>query len=213
MAEIVGPGAEGTGRDHDGGRLRREPEAPREGSAEGPQRGPLGSLAPRERRAFGALAQMGAQLRLLGARERPVELLRDRELGIGAGQRAFELLAQCAACAEDECLDRARREAEHVGDLRVRASLDLAEDDCGALVERQVTERAPDVLRRGAVVVDELVGDVVVELDLLRAPRRAAEAMEADIVRDLDQPVERRARILAALERPVRVEERRLRDV
>jgi hypothetical protein len=77
-----------------------------------------------------------------------------------------------------------------------------------------MAERAADVLRsRPSVVCDELVGDVVVELDLLRPARCGAEALEADVVRDPDQPVERRARILAALERAVRVEERRLRDV
>ena len=52
-----------------------------------------------------------------------------------------------------------------------------------------------------------------VELDLLRAARRVAEALPADVVRDLDQPVVRAVRSLAALEGAVGAEERRLRDV
>ena len=53
----------------------------------------------------------------------------------------------------------------------------------------------------------------VVELDLARAARRVAEALAADVVRDLDQPVVRRVRALAALEGAVGVEEGRLGDV
>ncbi|HEY2543710.1 MAG TPA: hypothetical protein VGH92_11745 [Gaiellaceae bacterium] len=170
-------------------------------------------MAPGEGRALGALAQVGAKVGLLGAGESPVELLRQRKLGLGARELALELLAQRATGTEDERLDGARRQAEHLADLRVRATLDLAEDDRGALVEREMSERAADVLGRGPVVVDELVGGVVVERDLLRAARRGAEALQADVVRDLDEPVERRARVLPALERPVRVEECRLRDV
>lgn len=213
MPQVVRAGAEGPGRDDDGRGLRREAEAPRKGSAERSQRGPLSPLTPRERRALGALAQVGAELGLLRARKGPVELLRDRKLGPRACQRAFELLAERTARAEDERLDRARREAEHLADLRVRAPLDLAQDDGGALVEGEVAEGAADVFRRRPVVVDELVGDVVVELDLLRPPRGGAEPLKADVVRDPDQPVERRTRVLPALERAVRVEERRLRDV
>ena len=56
-------------------------------------------------------------------------------------------------------------------------------------------------------------GEALVELDLLRAARRVAEALPADVVRDLDQPVVRAVRALAALEGAVGAEEGRLRDV
>jgi hypothetical protein len=219
VPEVVRAGAERSGHDHNRCGLRRQAEAEaaapgQRSPAERPERRPLGPLAPCEGRAVRALAQVGSKLRLLGARKRLVQLLRDRQLRLGARHRALELLAQRAAGPEDERLDRARGEAEHLGDLRVRPSLDLAEDDRGPLVEREVSERPADVLgRRSLVVLDELVGDVVVELDLLRSPRCAAEPLQADVVRDLDQPVERRARVLSALERAIRIEERRLRDV
>jgi hypothetical protein len=155
-----------------------------------------------------------AQLRAFGARELAVQLLRDGELRVCARQRALELLPQRTPRSKDERLHRAHRHAEHLGYLGVRAPLDLAQDDRRALVEGEVAERAPDVLRPGPVVlVDEGVGDVVVELDLLRAPRAGAEPLQADVVRDRDQPVEGRARVLAALERPEGVHEGRLGDV
>src|SRR4029453_1120675 len=56
-------------------------------------------------------------------------------------------------------------------------------------------------------------GDALFELDLLRAAGRVAEALPAGVVCDLDQPVVRAMRALAALERAVGVEERRLGDV
>src|SRR5581483_7816424 len=104
------------------------------------------ALAARERRTVRALAQVRAQLRALGPRELAVELFREGELCLGARERALELFPQRAPSAEDERLDRAHRDAEHLGDLGVRASLDLAEHDRCALVEREVAERAPDVL-------------------------------------------------------------------
>jgi hypothetical protein len=119
--------ADGSGGNDDRGGLRGQAEAaPRKRSAEGTKCGALGPLAPRQGGALGAFAQVGAELGLLRARQRLVELLRDGELGLGARQRALELLAQRAPRAEDECLDRARREPEDLADLGVRASLDLA---------------------------------------------------------------------------------------
>jgi hypothetical protein len=217
VPKVVAAGAHRPGDHDDGGRLRREPEsAPRPGkrSQRAAQGGSLRPLPARERRAVRALAQMRAQLRALRPWERAVQLLRKRELGVGAREHALELFPQRTPRAEDERLDRAHRDAEHLGDLGVRAPLDLAQDDGRALVEREMAERAADVVRsRPVVLVDERVGDVVVELDLLRPPRAGAEALEADVVRDRDQPVERRARVLTALERPEGVHERRLGDV
>ena len=217
MPKVPASGAHRPGDDDHRGCLRRQPEAaprPRKCAQRAAQGRPLRPLPPRERRAVRALAQVGAQLRALGPRKVSVQLLRERDLRVVTRERAFQLLPQRAPRAEDERLDRAHRDAEHLGDLRVRASLDLAEHDRCALVEREVAERAPDVLcSRRVVVVDERVGDVVVELHLLRPPRVRAEALQADVVRDRDQPVERRARILTALERPEGVHERRLGDV
>lgn len=217
VAQVVRPRAEGAGDGDDRGGLRREADAeaaPPRKAAERPQGGPLGPLAAGEAGARRALAQVCTQLRALRARERAVELLRDRDLGVGARERALELLAQRATGSEEQRLDGGRRHAENLGDLRVRASFDLAQDDGGALVEREMPERAADVLGgRPAVVLDDLVGDVVVELHFLRPSRRRAEALQADVVRDLDQPVERRVWLLPPLERAERVEERRLHDV
>ena len=215
MPQVVRPRPDGACGHDDRGRLRREPEPPREGPAERPERRPLRTLAPGDGRAGRALAQVGPELRALGPGDGLVQLFRDEELGVRARDRALELLAQRAPRPEDERLDRARGQPEHVGDLRVRAPFDLAQHDGRPLVEREVSERPADVLCRRPLVVGggDLVGDVVVQLDLLRPARRGPEALEAHVVRDLDQPVERSARILPTLERLVRIQERRLRDV
>lgn len=216
MAQVVRPGTERACDDDDRRRFRSQTDAeaaPPRNAAERAERRPLRTLAPCEAGALGALAEVRTELRALRPRERAVELLRDDELGLCARQRALELLAERASGAEEERLDGGRRHAEHLGDLGVRTAFDLAQDDGGALVEREMPERAADVLCRGTVVVDDRVCDVVVELDLLRSPRLGAEALQADVVRDLDEPVERRARFLAALERAERVEERRLHDI
>jgi len=213
VPQVVRAGPEGPGRDHDRGRLRGEPEpqAAHRDAEQGPQRRPLRPLAAGEGRAGRALAQVGAELRPLRPRKRLVELLRDRDLGLGTCERPLQLFPEGPARAEDERLHRAHRHAENRGDLRVRATLDLAEDDGGTLVERKVAERAADVVRARLVVfLDEGVGDVVVELDLLRPPRRGAEPLQADVVRDRDEPVQRRVRLVPALERAVRVHERDL---
>jgi hypothetical protein len=215
VPQVVRPHPDGPRGNDDCGRLRGQPEAPREGAAERLEGRPLGALAPGDGRARGALPQVGPELRALGPGDRLVQLLRDEELGLGTRDGALELLAQRAPRAENERLDRAPGEPEHLGDLRVRAPFDLAQDDGRPLVEREVSERPADVLRRRPVVVGggDLVGDVVVELDLLWPARRRPEALEAHVVGDLDQPVQGSARVLPALERLVRVEERRLRDV
>ena len=60
----------------------------------------------------------------------------------------LELLPQRAARAEEQRLERGDADAEHVGDLGVRAAFELAHDERGALVRRQLRERAPQVLGR-----------------------------------------------------------------
>src|SRR5207247_5822431 len=99
----------------------------------------------------------------------PVELPRDGELRLVTGQRALELLAQRPSRPEEERLDRARRDAEDLGDVGIRATLELAHDESGALVERKLAEGVADVLRVRGLVVDDPVGYVLVERDLARA--------------------------------------------
>jgi hypothetical protein len=76
-----------------------------------------------------------------------------------------------------------------------------------------VAERAADVLGGERVLLDDGLGELFLVDDLGRPPLRLAEALAADVVRDRDQPVLRRPRLLAVLDRPVGVQERRLRDV
>ena len=153
------------------------------------ERASLGSLPPGETGALRALAEVRAQLSALLPRQTSVELTRDRELSFAAGDRSFELFAQRAACTEDERLDCARRDLEDLGDLGVRAPLELAHHECRPLVEGEMTERAPDVVARRSGVVADRVGDVVLEGHLGRTPRGLAEPLPADVVGDGDQPV------------------------
>ena len=158
---------------------------------------------------------MGAQLAALGPREHPVGLLRQCKLGLHAGQRALELLAQRAATAEDQRLDRADAHPHDLRDLRVGAALELAHHERGALVERKMPERALDVVGGVGVVrlVDRHLGRVLEERHLGGPPLLLPEALAADVVRDRDQPVLRLLRPLTALKRTVGVHERRLRHV
>ena len=132
---------------------------------------------------------MRAKLAPLRSRQPAVELARDRKLRFAARQRPLELFAQSAACTEDERLDGACGDVEDLGDLRVRTSLELAHDERGALVEREMAECPADVVAGGQVVVDDRVRDVVLERDLRRSAGRLAEALPTDVVRDRDQPV------------------------
>src|SRR5262245_66519621 len=77
-----------------------------------------------------------------------------------------------------------------------------------------MAECSADVLSARHVVVDEDVGDVVVEGDLRGSTGRLAEALPADVVGDGDQPVLRLLGTIPLLDvRAVRVQEGRLRDV
>src|SRR5690349_16650759 len=177
-------------------------------------RAALRALTARERCTLGTLAQMRPQLPALLPRQAPVELPRDRELGLAAGQRALELFAQRAPGPEDQRLDRARRDVEDLGDLGIRPALQLAHDERRALVEGEVPEGAPDVLRARRLVVEERVGDVVLKGHLGGAPGRLAEALAADVVSDRDQPVLRLFGPVPLLdERAVSVQEGRLGDI
>ena len=133
-------------------------------------------------------------------------------------RRALGFLAfnQRAALVMRELEGRsyADRRVEDLCDLGVGAALELAHDERGALVESEEAERAADLGRgRDVGVLGRGCGERLVELDLLRPPRGVAEALPADVVRDLDQPVVRLVRALAALEGAVGAEERLLGDV
>src|SRR5207237_7098331 len=210
------------GRSCSAGRGRRRATVTEEGRERGRERdqgqrldrAALGTLPARKVGALLALAQVGAERALLLAREPSVELARDRELGLVAGDRILQLLAEGAAAAEDQRLDGAHRDAEDLGDLLVGTALELAHHERGPLVEGEVAERTADVLGAdGLVVFHHRLRELLVQLDLVRATLRLAEALAADVVRDRDQPVLRCARALAALEGAVGVEEGRLRDV
>ena len=158
---------------------------------------------------------MGAQLPPLTARELAVDLLREEELGLGAGEVALELLAQRAPRAEEHGLDGGDGRAHDLGDLGVAPSFELAHHQRRALVEGELAERALDVLGRVALVAlrDGGLRRVLEELRLLRPSLGLAEALPADVVCDRDQPVLRRLRALAVLHRAERVQERRLRHI
>src|SRR5207302_8131079 len=168
---------EGAGREH-GGRLRRDARPDRRAARAAEERGERGrernrgerleggalrALAPRDGGAVVAGAQVRAQRAALAAGQAPVELLRDRELRLVAGQGALELLAQRPSGSEEERLDGAGRDAEDLRDVGVRATFELAHHEGGALVEGEVAEGPADVLRARGLVVDDPVGDVVVE--------------------------------------------------
>src|ERR1041385_9103407 len=101
-------------------------------------RAALGPLAAGDPGAFLALAEVGAEGAALLALEPPVELARDRELGLVAGDSLLELLAQGATCPEDQRFDGAHREAEDLGDLLIGAPLELAHHERGPLVEGEM---------------------------------------------------------------------------
>ena len=158
------------------------------------------TLPSREGGAVGALAKVRAELAPLRSWQPTVQLARDRKFRFAACQRPFELLAQGAARTKDERLDGARRDVQDLGDLGVRASLELAHDERGALVEPEVAQCAADVLAGGQIVVDDRVRDVVLERDLRRSTGRLPEALPADVVRNRDQPVLRLLRTIPLLD-------------
>src|SRR2546427_13174899 len=128
-------------------------------------------LAACERRAFLARAQVRAQRRLLRARQSSVQLFRECELRLVARQRSLELLAERAPRAEDQRLACAAGDAEDLRDLRIRASLELAHDECGTLIERELAERASDVGGARSLLLGNERADAVVELNLVRPAR------------------------------------------
>ena len=147
---------------------------------------------------------MGAQESPLPAGQPVVERAGNRELGLVAGQGALELLPQSLAGLEEQRLDAGCREGQDVRDFRIGSALHLAHHQYGTLVEREASERSPDVRRSGELLFDEEIG-----LDEALVP--AAQA--ANLVRDREQRVQPRPRPASASEVAIRVEESRVRDL
>ena len=74
----------------------------------------------------------------LSEREPSVELLVDRERRLLTRELLVELLAQRAPGPEEQSLERRDADAEHLGDLGVRATLELAHDHRSTLIGRQL---------------------------------------------------------------------------
>src|SRR5688500_13406126 len=97
---------------------------------------------------------MRAKLRPLVLRQAPVELEREHALGFATRERPFELLAKRAPRAEEQRLHGRGRYREHLGDLGVRAPLELAHDGRRTLVERERTDCADELLHVDLAVAD-----------------------------------------------------------
>ena len=101
-----------------------------------------------ELRAVGTFPEVFLQAALLLAPEPSVRGPRDRLLRLGARELVRELVRQGASCSEEERLERAGGDAEDVGDLLVRATFELSQDDRLPLYrpvagERPMIERQP----------------------------------------------------------------------
>ena len=164
-------------------------------------------------RALLALANVGSQRASLVARQRAVELPRDRPLSLRAGQAPLELLAHTPPSAKQERLDRRGRYGEDAGDLGDWPPFELAHHERGALLSGNLPKRADQIIDPHAWLVADEIHGIGLELDFRRAPRGLAKVLKAQIVRDRPQPTAWRARALAAQQRPIGVQERRLGDV
>jgi hypothetical protein len=177
--------------------------------------GALRTTPALEHRAVLALAQVRAEASALSRGEAACVQLRERDLGLLAGEAPLELLAERATRTEEQSLDSREGEFEYLADLRVRTAFELSHDERGALVEVEEAERIADLYRGRDILVGCRCGVRFFdgEGDFVRAALRVAEALSADVVRDLDQPVVRELGALAAAECAVGGEEGGLGDV
>ena len=168
-----------------------------------------------EPRAVRALGQVIAQAPTLLSTEPAVDGPRHRELRLGARELVLELLCERSSRAEQERLERGGRHAENLRDLVVRAALELAQDDRLPLLRRNLGQRSEELAdtRCIVVLVRSRMRDSIVELDLARPRLLLPEALLDRVARDREQPVGGLAGPHALLERSVRVQEGRLRDV
>jgi hypothetical protein len=134
-------------------------------------------------------------------------------LGLAARERPLELLGEAPAGTEEQPLKRGGRHLEDLGNLGVRTALELAHHDCRALRWRQVLECAQDVGEARVPTVRRRIRKLLVELDLHGAAVCLAEMPTHLVVRDRRQPVLGLPRLRPLGHRPVRVQERLLRDV
>ena len=163
--------------------------------------------------AVGAFGKVIPQTASFLAAETPVDRLRDRDLRVGARELVLELLRERAARPEEERLERRGRDAENVGDLGIRAALELPENDRLTLLGRDLRERGEQLADAGAILVDVRPRDALVELDGARPRLLLSKALLDRVARDGQEPVGRLAGVDPLLERAIRIEERRLRDV
>ncbi len=177
------------------------------------QRAAMPLLEARELRAVGALGEVVAHASALLASEPTVDRLRDGELRLGARELVRELFRERTPRAEEQRLERSRRHAEDLGDLGVRATLELAQDDRLTLLRRDLRKRGEQLADARAVVVRFLAGDALVELDQTWSRLLLPESLLDRVAGDGEEPVRRLARAHALLERAIGVQEGRLRDV
>lgn len=131
-------------------------------------------------------------------------------LCLAAAKAACELLAQRAAAAKQQCLDGRHRDLELGSDLLQRTPLELTHDQRRALVVGQKLERAHQILDCGGLLVGDQLADVLLPRDRPRPASRLADMLAAGVVRDRPQPVAGLPGTLTALDRAIRVDERRL---
>src|SRR5204863_10102223 len=119
-----------------------------------------------------------------GPQMRPRRRIRRPREGSGrllAAEPTLHLLPQGSPRAEEQRLDGADAQLENVRDLRVPAPLQLAQHERRALVERELAERAPDLVRRHDVL-ELRRRHLAQKRHLLRLASLATEALAADVV-------------------------------
>ena len=94
---------------------------------------------------------MGLEALAFSPRQASVERARDGLLRLLAGDDLLQLLGQRTSRTEEQRLERGRRDFHDARDLGVRASLELAEDECLALGRRYATQRVDDGGERGSL--------------------------------------------------------------
>ena len=173
-------------------------------------------LQSREPRTVRALTQVVAQAAALLSTQATVDGLGHSELRLRARELVLQLLRERASRAEEQRLQGRGGDAEYLGDLVVRPSLELAQHDGLPLLRRNLRQRSEELADARSfvvLVVRSGLDDALVELDLTGSRLLLPEALLDRIARDREQPVRRFARPNSLLQRAVRVQEGRLRDV
>jgi hypothetical protein len=119
---------------------------------------------------------------------------------------------QRPAGTEEERLDRRERQLHAVCDLGVRKPFDLAEENDPPVTRLKLLEGGADRVESLRLLgVDEPVGKIHLQLDLARAPGLGSVPPPRCVPGDPVHPGSRLLRLVAPPERPIGVEERRLR--